>query len=256
MRFPIRQQITAQNAAERVVPEYFIESLEQAIAEADRFITIGRFKQKTIQHWQDSTATKMLEQHALNLPIVNAVLGIAYGLAANAIIRRSQCDVAAFRLGSDGQRRMTMAFLGLHKDDASLYLSTKRAEISVLMAGAYAVANLAGAITDLGGICYFTTPEEDAEWRLDLLCEAEKTGACIQVKTGKSKVEHVINPGTQDEMHFISGTAHFNRKFSVKWIPITAIVPPHFSRKPATYLAKMREHADAVLTVMKYSTEK
>ncbi len=249
MRFPLRKRLFVPYEPVRAQAN-FHDNLRCAVAEARRFIARKSYSPASITTWQNAVAVRELEYHDLNQTLASAVLGVTYGIVANAIIPLGVAGQVAHQLGTEGQRRMVVALLELHPKDRARYVRPNDPQIERLVVGARSVARVAAALSERNVLCYLPTNEEDARLSIDLLCETLRGGGCLQIKTGAPGVNRNTKDGDTINERLLNGTSHFNRRYSLKWDPITVGVPTHGIDDAALLDGRIRRLADNIITVI------
>ncbi len=222
MRFPLRHRLTVSLQPERL-PETFVTSLDEAIMEASSFRANRYFNPVNLMAWKDGVTKRTINKHDSNQTLIDACLGVTFASVGQTMIEKNS-HLNCYLIAAEGQRKMVSAIMAMHPLDRKIYCRPKNLVLKPLMNGANSVVRLAAALTEQGGLCYLTTAQEDTRLALDLLCEIDGRGACIQVKTGKPWVRHVIHPQSEEDDRLLGGTAFFNRTYSLKWTPILAVV--------------------------------
>ena len=268
MRFPLRTRYQVSTNPDRA-PSTFQQSLEAAIAKAKEFIAEGDFSPERIQEWRDFISIRALQEHGYNSPVGNAVVGITYGIAADTVIpytvkknkrvyssdgsSTERLNAFAFELGANGQQRMTTALMTLHEDDRAILLRPRRSDVRGHLVGAMSVARVAAAL-EPHGFCYCPTDTEDGCDGTDLLFEMHTgEGACLQIKTGNYIVRHAEQRYGTIDNRILHGTARFNQKYSLRWIPIVAGIETRFHF--ATIVNRsIRKAGDKIVRILQRQT--
>ncbi|MFI3157602.1 MAG: hypothetical protein QX199_15750, partial [Methylococcaceae bacterium] len=199
---------TGKNAP--LVAGRFSESVQYAIDTGDAFVARRSFSSGSIEAWRRDVVEDVMKREKFFAPAVNAVVGVAFNVAARAIIDERKAVNAAYEMGCVGQRRLTLAFTGLHRTDRITLAQPNRDDVESSIAGALSVARLAAGLTCRKMTCRLPSPDQDRLLAMDLLCESKPgEGACIQVKTGKPEVYQVMSGTTETERRLLRGTAKF-----------------------------------------------
>ena len=192
----------------------------KAIAKA--IVNAGAFLQEhpegvpdsELEAWSAGIDGAVLGSYQNNTQMTCAVTGAFYcaissGMTGNATRRY---------IGALGQSRLTMALMLLNSANREALL--KYSEINRSLRGARAVAMLAAALSAAGGRCLLPTAHEDADLKIDLLCEYKGRLACLQVKLGDRTRSHVATDKRKEERKFVSGVERFNAVNGTQAIPL------------------------------------
>ncbi len=218
MRFPLRRRLFLPTDPAGTCDTFEAE-LETAVARATSLIARGRFPIEFVAKWKAAVEQDAITGNDLSSAAQDALIGTAFALVGQWSINQwGGSD--SYLLAADGQRRLTRSLLGLSDEDRSKLIGITPKGWDMAISGAMSVARAAAALSELGAVCYESSLEEDAQLSIDLLCEQAGQGLCIQVKSGRPEV-YLVTEGTDDLTNrLISGTARFNRKFNLRWLPV------------------------------------
>lgn len=194
----------------------FEEAIGKAVRKARSFLKEHPegVPDNEIDAWTAKIDRLVLNSYRNNVSIACAVTGTFYSVISSGLTGHATRRY----IGALGQTRLTLALMLLHNADRETLL--KQAAISRSLHGARAVARLAAALNAAGATCYLPTAREDADLKIDLLCEYEGRLACIQVKLDNSPESHIATGHDENERVFLEGVAVFNAINGTQAIPL------------------------------------
>ncbi len=246
MQFPDRQILKVPTEPSPPI-ENLKEELDIAIVQAKRFMRSDHFTKQRLAVWQKKVIEVVMSADNFATTAKNACLGYMFSMVSQVAVKSN--FGFGYEMGTEGQRRMTLALTEMNERDRLIYVEPSFTPLKIQIMGARSVARIAAALTEEGAICQLTTSEEDAILSLDLLCEHQNNGACLQAKTGWREVRQVFGADIEEDNRFVKGTKLFNLRHQLDWKPIMVHVTNNIG-EASLINTKLRKQATEILQLM------